>query len=559
MKAQVIANSGQLPGESWQDFAARRAERDKSRAQKEDANARNARLQREKVQSKFPNPGKKGPTCFQWVLTNGFRVRTPVTRAEAQDLWSSVPDSHKRYDSFRNEWDINEAFDPKGKGRSEDDDFEDYDDNFGFSAPNAAVNVGAPTRDNSSDNAPDTDQQAVHDNLVILDASRTPHHNIGEVTSDAGQQAATLQQAARLNSTCDTESLDQLLSFRYGFVLPDVDFINYVSDCPVLPWDKVRAILGDMESPLEGRYTYPVTVFLGCFLSTSVAQMLPNLRLIWDLHEQCPLTIHDYKSNSSTRFTVITCSDGRQCYRLRRSNISPSWDLILEQATDVLECLRRSWGPDAATISEAFLARGIPFRTLAPVPPTTVAPPLDNNPVNPVNRELAADYTLYERRLREFLCGPRGRAALMQGGIAWRLARDVLGNDVVMAGPSPLNCQSWMVRLDGSSRFYDDVLSEDEEYILCGGHDVKGTNSTTVLYWFPRPSVWNSCGLNHGYWAEMAEEWMTRRRGDIRNGVAEPRTNTHWKNSLARFKQTKAFVTNIERAAARYISGERFY
>ena len=485
------------------------------------------------------------------MLINGFRVRTPITRAEAQDLWSSVPDSHKRYDSFRNEWDINEAFDPKGKGRSEDDDFEDFDDDF-YSVPDAAPYIGRPT----SDHGPDANQ------LAILDASGTPNDNVGEVTPDAGQQAVTLdsthvtpdKQAVTQDSTHDTESLIDLLPYRYGFVLPNVDFKDVVG-CNILPWGKVRAILGDTDSTLEDRYTYPVSVFLGCFLSTSVSQMLPNLRFIWDLHEQCKLNIHDYEINSTIRFRVITCSDGRERYRLHRSETSPSWDLVVEKATDVLECLRRSWGPDATAISEAFLARGIPFRTLVPVPPTAVAPPLNNKPIN---RELAADYALYEQRLAELLQGPRGRAALMQGGIAWRLARDVLGDNVVMAGPRPFNCQSWVVNVDGTGRFYDDVLSEDEEYILCGGHDVKQNKTTTVLYWWPKPSVWDASGFNLGNWSGLAEAWLVRRRKEIREGKAQPRSNTHWKNSLALFRHTRTFVTNIEKASARFVSGEQF-
>lgn len=36
------------------------------------------------------------------------------------------------------------------------------------------------------------------------------------------------------------------------------------------------------------------------------------------------------------------------------------------------------------------------------------------------------DYIWYERARDEFLRGPRGRVALMQGGIAWRLARETL-------------------------------------------------------------------------------------------------------------------------------------
>jgi hypothetical protein len=72
MKAQLIANSGQLPGESWIDFAAQREEQNKLCTQKEDDKARQSHLQCETAQSRFPNPGKKGPVCFQWELIHDF-------------------------------------------------------------------------------------------------------------------------------------------------------------------------------------------------------------------------------------------------------------------------------------------------------------------------------------------------------------------------------------------------------------------------------------------------------------------------------------------------------
>jgi hypothetical protein len=156
VKAQVIANSSQLPGESWIDFTACRQEQNILHAQKEDNKARQSHLQCETAQSRFPNPGKKGPVCFQWELINGFRVRTPLTQTEAQDIWSSIPDSHKWYDSFCNKWDINDAFDLKGKGQAEGDDFMDlYNDDM---SGNAIPDVSCTASDNLSDIVPDTGQ-----------------------------------------------------------------------------------------------------------------------------------------------------------------------------------------------------------------------------------------------------------------------------------------------------------------------------------------------------------------------------------------------------------------
>src|SRR3981189_944375 len=63
-----------------------------------------------------------------------------------------------------------------------------------------------------------------------------------------------------IESHCKTESLDQLLSFQYGFVLPD-DGHDYYPECPLLPWDKAHSVLSNRESPLEDKYKYPVTCF----------------------------------------------------------------------------------------------------------------------------------------------------------------------------------------------------------------------------------------------------------------------------------------------------------
>jgi hypothetical protein len=129
--------------------------------------------------------------------------------------------------------------------------------------------------------------------------------------------------------------------------------------------------------------------------------------------------------------------------------------------------------------------------------------PLDNDPID---SELAADYTLSEQRQRELLHGPQGRATLMQGGISWRLARETVGDNIVMVGLGPFNSQSRVLKIDRTYQYYDDALSEDDEHILCGGHHSKVGHETTILYWWPKPSVWAACGFNLDYWSEVAED-----------------------------------------------------
>jgi len=108
-----ISKSGQRHGEHWHDFCARIEQEQQVIAQRETPSARLARLDREKHQARHPFPGKKGPLCFRWELVDGFRIRTPLTRREAEDIWDTIPNQHRRYNSFANVWDINPDFDPE--------------------------------------------------------------------------------------------------------------------------------------------------------------------------------------------------------------------------------------------------------------------------------------------------------------------------------------------------------------------------------------------------------------------------------------------------------------
>jgi hypothetical protein len=56
----------------------------------------------------------------------------------------------------------------------------------------------------------------------------------------------------------------------------------------------------------------------------------------------------------------------------------------------------------------------------------------------------------------------------------------MLGDDVVMAGSNPFNGQSRVLKIDGTSKYFDDALSEDDEYILCEGHYSKVRCEITI-------------------------------------------------------------------------------
>ncbi|KAF8230126.1 hypothetical protein L208DRAFT_1204926, partial [Tricholoma matsutake] len=47
-----------------------------------------------------------------------------------------------------------------------------------------------------------------------------------------------------------------------------------------------------------------------------------------------------------------------------------------------------------------------------------------------------ANYAVYQASLGSFLRRPHAWAALLKGGIIWRLAREFLDNEAVLMGPS---------------------------------------------------------------------------------------------------------------------------
>jgi hypothetical protein len=87
--------------------------------QKETPKSREARLGRERAQSKKQLPGKKGPLVFYWEKMGEFniRIRTLLSRADAGFSWTAWSNKEKIYDSFNNQYDCCSewSFDPEGE------------------------------------------------------------------------------------------------------------------------------------------------------------------------------------------------------------------------------------------------------------------------------------------------------------------------------------------------------------------------------------------------------------------------------------------------------------
>ena len=93
------------------------------------------------------------------------------------------------------------------------------------------------------------------------------------------------------------------------------------------------------------------------------------------------------------------------------------------------------------------------------------------------------DYTYYEETCANFLSLPRGRAALLRGGIVWRLAIEVLGDraeDVVLNGPSDDVLKFGSNICYNGNEFWDDGLNEAEMDLVRGVYKLYSKRRTPL-------------------------------------------------------------------------------
>jgi hypothetical protein len=157
------------------------------------------------------------------------------------------------------------------------------------------------------------------------------------------------------------------------------------------------------------------------------------------------------------------------------------------------------------------------------------------------------------------LSSPRGRAALLEGGIIGRIAKEHLGHDRAVHGPSTavtVHRQGFSFRDSAGITYWDDRLTDDEINNICGLYRCY-TGNLFILYfypsfietvigngwqmsevsWWPTPTHWNNHkanGYNWGHWTEWDEVWYQERVKNILSGnkAGVPFTQSDWWSKL---------------------------
>jgi hypothetical protein len=278
------------------------------------------------------------------------------------------------------------------------------------------------------------------------------------------------------------EDLKTVLYCHYGYNLGERPYTGLTFQLPKeFTWLEICRRLSMPEvKNLSPDVTTPIKDFVTALLkSENTGEHVPGK--FWDLS----VSNRWFLGSQNAFVDIDKCLYGNQIlYVLRPRNLHPSrdtaWKLALPDAASALECVRRRLGPHTVSLAENLVERGIQFFTLSRVLVGSVPTSHDvsHDDISLGYRPIGytphlADYAVYRCSLARFLHQPQARAALLKGGIVWRLAREFLDNDVVLMGPSQNALHGMLgVFRYGDTNFCDDELTDEEMDLICGVYKV---------------------------------------------------------------------------------------
>ncbi|KAK0430306.1 hypothetical protein EV421DRAFT_1744215 [Armillaria borealis] len=479
----------QPPG--WISFFDTRDMRNVEREKTESQQHHSSRLDHEKNTSTMRARG-----LYEWVEDphepGGWcQEDMNIKREHRADILGGFSSTQKRYDSWTNEWDICLAWGEDPDAHSDDEDF-----------------YGADIVDNDHN---DISYDAESD-LASHKFQRTPSPNISVAKQpDDGE-------------TEETSNFLHTLASQFGFVLPAV-----VDDDMTEPNSsaELRHILKAFGQPLKVAQTLsPSTAYaISQFLGNISSKQHPAVER-WDVNPEYSQSL----SFHPCLFTLKVDCQHTTFVFAKDPHISSSWILAVHNRHDIYK-------------------HGIPFRTLIrlnntfgahkpPIPPIISFRPADY-------KFSARDYQAYVENRTNILNKPHSRAALLQGGIVWRLAKEHLSLDAALHGPSSTVIQSRTGYVFGDKddawSLWDDDLVGDEADLICGLHKCYTGYRVQVAYksWWPLPYTWDAAGVNMGFWSDENERWYQQRLQDILDGKAEPLGAEQWRNKLRGYPATR--------------------
>ena len=460
----------------WAPFFETRAKQNEAQLERETAQQCEARLNRER------NPPTVSAEVYEWDWSEEdplVLVCTRIPKKSREDTLEGYESSRCRYDSFKNVWDVCQWFnlDDEKDGDSPAP-MDTHDDDLAESwggGDDWSPHGGEIEEDDDDYDA--AGEQAAHMKYI---SNRT--NELSTTRNAISWPTTPFRSEIEIDLTANLKPFELLqhLQLFQGFVPP---LQTNTSSWTRQDWEDAMKIIGWYNNlPLKG-FEAIVIQFVRDWISASSPP------------ENCDLNLNNYRaiipSKLQGAFRYLTLPEGQFLYgkhkvlyilqkECLKNGIESPYSIVLTNPRDAVFVYRLLGVSDFTMISlcEFLLEHGIAFRTLQHLPKIYSSRTLNNDqtllPMRLSDYQFGSDdYQAYVRHRAQFLTSPRGRAALLRGGIVARIAREHIAIDSALLGPSSAVTTHRLgmhVTDNRGLEFWDDDLTENEIGIICGAY-----------------------------------------------------------------------------------------
>ena len=526
------------PEKPWQEYLKKLHQRTQSLIAKEEPSAQQSRLSRE------ANPPFRKTVVYVWERNiDGKYERTKVPqRCNAETLDEFKQPGQKVYNACFNEWNCGFDFvDQQDYNWDlENWDEDDHDDIY----PGANVTATAAASSN---------------------VSNSSH----EPPLDGVQQVDTAQAFNFQILPCS-----QILSEFFGFTPPLPLPTSHPSPVPHTDAhvNIFRSVVGIIPSSqfLNSVLSHYCFEFVFAF-SQSASSVPRNGLFDLSIGNRMPL-------DGARRFQRLRRVDANIfLLDLDVKDATVPWRIATTNDINTLLLCRLDSTFDDYKLCIELLRRGVRFHTFLPLQvPGPAEIPTVFIPVRLSGYKFTSgDYKAYLREQEALLRDPRiARAALMRGGIIWRLVVSQVSISEVLHGPTAavtLHRQGVVVpSTESGICLWDDTLDETELNSLCGLvycytgmfylynlfifltiYQGQGSQRSQKSWW-PLEILWSK-DVAHTYWNEDAENIFTKRLKSLESSDAQPLTATEWRGWIRSASTARRFHGNASKASESFI------
>lgn len=399
---------------------------------------------RQRRESRIRDRPIKNTTMYVWqkIRSSGGRelyMRVRANKRDHENVYDQYGPTKRLYNAASNEW--------------------DFCKDFSFPAAEGEHDSG-PDSDGDTDYSDDEPLQFISE-----------HRNLSPPPPPTDDAMDIVEEP----SASYSRDVLETLKLNYGYCSPLVDIVGSTD----YEWKKVLLVLGFVADSDELSVTetekHAIRVFVSQIAKAAASTHVISPHLFdLDPENYRPLG-HLFKfadiQRPSADLFVFHSPRSMAC----------EWILGVHSAPVVLYICRYILeNPQAhtfVTVAHRLLERHIPFRTLLALPCSprqkTISDPYKPSSHRETShRFTVADFETAMLRCQAVLSLPQGRAALLQGGIVGRIAKEYLSVDGVLTGPS-LEVTAHRVGYLGTSGgtgilYCDDELTQNEIADICG-------------------------------------------------------------------------------------------